>query len=215
MQRLCACAALASALVGGCSATAVPIAEPEHVTALSTDLAQSELEAIAWSIRDVVDVAVKSLLRAPPGAVSQQLTSTGTLAFQGTASQPGDAAETLTLTLALDGYEPKVHAAVSYTDFRLFAGTPALTLDFTNEPLATNDDIGNIGGTFEGAVGLARAKGAGGLETVDARLAIRGQLARDANDKIVWQVLHISGVIYSPTFDEYYYNDASIPYANQ
>lgn len=217
MQRLCAAVAIAAALVGGCSAAGVPIGERENVTPLSTDLAQSELEAIAWSIRDVVDVAVKSLLRAPPGAVTQQLTSTGTLTIQGTAEQPSDAAETLTLTLAYGAYHPKVHAAVSYPDWRLYSAVPAnsasptLTLDFTNEPLAAGDPIGFIRGTFAGAVGLAKANNLDGYEAVDARLAIDGELTRDAGGNVTWQLLHIRGVIYSPTFDIHYYNDASIP----
>ena len=217
MQQLYACVAMAAALVGGCSAAGVPIGNPENVTPLSTDLAQSELEAIAWSIRDVVDLAVKSLLRAPPGAVTQQLTSTGTLTIQGTAEQAVDAAETLTLTLAYGAYHPNVSAAVSYQDWRLYSAIPAnsasptVTLDFMNEPLAANDPNGFIDGTFRGAVGLAQANSLNGLETVDARLAIHGELTRDAGGNVTWQLLHISGVIYSPTFDIYYYNDASIP----
>lgn len=214
-MRLSACAVIACAIVGGCSADGVPIAEPEEVTPLSTAVPQSEIEAIGWSIRDVVNAAAKSLLRAPPGAVAVQLTSSGTLTIEGAAAQPGDADETLMLTLAYDGYRPRFSAAVPYTDWALSsAGTPTLTLAFTNEPLALQDPIGFIDGTFAGAVELARVNSAATSDEVDARLDIHGQLSGSTGDTTVWQVLHISGVIYSPAFG-YYYNDVSIPYANQ
>jgi len=214
MQRLCACVAIVSALAGGCSAAGVPIGEPENVTPLSTDLEQAQLEAIAWSIRDVVDVAVKSLLRAPPGAVMQQLTSTGTLTIQGTAEQPNDAAERLTLILAFGAYRMTLGDAPTYPDWQLYSAVPAnsaspkLTLDFTNEPLAASDANGSIDGTFAGAVGLAHGLG---YETVDARLAVHGALTRDAGGNVTWQSLHVSGVIFSPTDNIHYYSDASIP----
>ena len=208
-MRLCTCVLL---VVAGCSAAGVPIAEPEEVTPLATAIPQSELEAIAFSIRDVVNAAATSLLRAPPGAVTVQLSSSGTLTVEGAAAQPGDAEESFSLTLAYDGYRPKINAAVPYTDWALSsAERPALTLAFTNEPLALHDPVGFIDGTFTGAVTLATAKSA---DPVDARLDIRGQLTGSTGDSGVWQLLHVSGVIYSPAFG-YYYNDVSVPYAGQ
>jgi hypothetical protein len=208
-KTLCACAVIA--VVSGCSAAGLPISEPEHVTTLATDISQSELEAIAWSIHDVVTVAVKSLLRAPPGAVTEQLTSAGTLTIGGTAAQPGDAAETLALTLAFDGYQPKVDAAVTYPDWRLSSAEPStLTLDFTN--ISTNDG-GDINGAFAGTVALAPVKRADASSNVEARLAIHGLLPH-AGDPATSTLLHVSGVIYAAAFG-YYYNDASVPYKSQ
>jgi hypothetical protein len=209
-KGLCACALIA--VVGGCSAAGVPIYEPEHVTTLAADVAQSQLEAIAWALKDVVVVAQKSLLRAPPGPVTErQLTSSGTLTIQGTAAQPTDTAETLTFTLAFDGYHPKINAAVPYTDWKLSSSTqPTLTLAFTH--LSAND-LGFVDGTFVGTVAIAQVKSADAASDVDARLTIHGQLPRDLTDTTILQRIDVSGVISSPAFG-YYYNDAVVDYKN-
>jgi hypothetical protein len=87
---------------------------------------------------------------------------------------------------------------------------PTLTIDFTDEPTPDSHQLGYIGGSFDGTVALAHSKSSDNSDNVDARLTMQGQLQADASGKVMWQVLHISGVIYSPTFD-YYYNDASFP----
>ncbi len=210
-------ALIASLVAVGCSAAGVPISQPEHIQSLSTALPQSELEAIAWSIRDVIAAAVPALLRAPPGPVMQQVTASGTMTFRGAADQPSDTEETLALTVAYDGYQPTIRAAVPYTDWRLSSpppSLPTLALDFTDEPTPNSNQFGYIGGRFDGTVALARSETPDNSDSVDARLTMQGQLAVDGTGKVVWQVLHISGVIYSPRFD-YYYNDASFPYPNQ
>ncbi|MGZ5676831.1 MAG: hypothetical protein ACXWHC_18710 [Usitatibacter sp.] len=211
MKRLPRWSALAFAFVAGCSAAGLPSSEPEHVEPLSTTVPQSELEAIAASIRDVVGVAVQSLLRAPPGAVTKQLMAAGAMTIEGTAEQPSDTAETLTLAVAYDAYMPKVSAAVAYTDWRLSsASPPQLTISFTEEPPPNSDQLGFIAGKFAGTLAVSRGKNASSSDDVDARLTVVGQLKEDASGKVTWQVLHVSGVIYSPAFD-YYYNDASFP----
>ena len=205
-------ALMACVFAAGCSAAGVPISEPEHLVPLATGASLSQVEAIAWSIRDVIDLAVRSLLRAAPGDVTEQLTAAGTMTLAGTATQPSPTAETLSLGVTYDGYEPKIDAAVPYTDWRLSSGTlpPAtLTIDFTEEPTA-NNELGFIGGTFDGSLLVARAKSQDAVETVDARLSIAGQLKADSAGKVAWQVVHISGVIHSPA-SGYYYNDASFP----
>jgi hypothetical protein len=216
-MRAIASALIASFVAAGCSAAGVPISQPEYVKSLATTLLQSELEAIAWSIRDVMVAAVPNLLRAPPGPVMQQLTAAGTMTFRGTAAQPSDTEETLTLTVAYDGYETIIKAAVAYTDWRLSSPSPSLptlTIDFTDEPTPGSHQLGYIGGSFAGTVALARGKSSDSSDNVDARLTLQGQLAEDATGKVMWQVFHISGVIYSPAFD-YYYNDATFPNAGK
>jgi hypothetical protein len=129
-------------VIAGCSAAGVPIYEPEHETALSTAVAQSELEAVAGVVRDVVSMAVPALLQAPSGAIAQQRTTSGTLGIAGTADQMSDTAETLTMTVACDAYMPTITTAVRYTDWRFSttaAALPTLTLAFTDEPMAKND----------------------------------------------------------------------------
>src|SRR3569833_3553077 len=118
-MRLFACALV----VCGCSATGVPIVEPEHVTPLATAIPLSESVAIAWSITDVVRAAKSSLLHAPPGAIATQLESGGNMTIAGTATQPADRAETLTLTIAYDGYKPKIDVAVMYPDWTISSAT--------------------------------------------------------------------------------------------
>jgi len=209
-KGLCACALVA--VVGGCSAAGVPIYEPEHVTTLATDIPLSELEAIAYAIKDVVVFAQKSLSSGPPVAVAAQLTSGGTLTIAGTTSQPGDDAEAFALTVALDAYHPKILAAVTYPDWQLSSAGPlTLTLDFTS---ISPNDIGFVDGTFAGTVALARVKSADAASDVDARLTIHGQLPRDLTDPVTLQRIDVSGVIFSPAFG-YYYNDATVDYTNK
>jgi hypothetical protein len=203
---------IACVIASGCSAAAVPISQPEQIAPLATAAPLSAFEAIAWSIRDVINLAVPSLLHAPVGELNeQQLIAAGTLTIDGAATEADAASETLSLVVAYDGYEPKINAAVPYTDWRLSSGTlalPALTLDFTDEPAANG--LGFIDGTFDGSVLLARAKSQDAADTVDARLSIIGQLKADSAGKIGWQVVHVAGVIHASS-GYYYYNDASFP----
>ena len=197
----------------GCSAAGVPIAEPEHLEPLSTDVPLSEFEAIAWPIRDVLVLAVPSLLRAPPGALSDQVTATGAMTLDGSATQPSETAETLTFAIVYDGYRPHIRAAVPYSDWRLSSPPGAastLVLEFTGEPIA-GAGVGTIGGRFDGPVVVARSAPSDPGDTVDARLTIDGQLLRDEKSgDVKWQVVHVSGVIYSAAYG-YYWNDATFP----
>jgi len=206
-MRLFACALV----VCGCSAAGVPIVEPEQVTPLATAFPLSESVAIAWSITDAVRAAQRSLLHAPPGAIAAQLVSGGNMTIAGTATQPADRAETLTLTIAYDGYKPKITAAVMYTDWTLSSATaPTSTIAFSNEPLAP-DELGAIDGTFDGTIELAQSQEAGPGDDVDARLVFHGPLSLDEAGVTKVSTLLVSGVIYSPTFG-YYYNDTTIAY---
>jgi hypothetical protein len=205
-------ALIVAVAAAGCSAAGVPIAEPEHLAPLSTQVPLSEFEAIAWPIRDVMVLAVPTLLRAPPGDLDEQLAATGTMTLSGAAAQPSDSAETLTLSVGYDGYAPRIHASVPFTDWRLSSdpgATSTLILEFTDEPADTTS-IGYINGRFDGTVVVARSDPADRGDAVDARLTIRGQLWHDAAGKVMWTVLHVSGVIHSSAYG-YYWNDASFP----
>lgn len=204
-MRLFACALV----VCGCSATGVPIVEPEHVTSLATAVPQSELEAIAWSLGDVIVAATSDWLSAPPGAVEANLASGGTMSIDGTLSQPADQAHSLRLTIAYDGYQPKISAAVPFTDWRISSTTAAsATIDFTEEPLATKQ-IGFINGTFAGTVELARVAQSDLVDEVEARLVLDGQLMRSATGKTFLYGLWVTGVIRSSDGGAYY-NQATV-----
>jgi len=206
-MKLFACALV----VCGCSATGVPIVEPEHVTPLATAIPLSESVAIAWSITDVVRAAKSSLLHAPPGAIATQLVSGGNITIAGTATQPADRAETLTLTIAYDGYKPKINVAVMYTDWTISSATaPTSTIAFSNEPLAPGE-IGDIDGTFDGTIQLAQGEETGPGDDVDARLVFHGYMSPDDPGMTKVSTLAVSGIIYSPAFG-YYYNDTTIGY---
>lgn len=205
MRPLLACALV----LCGCSATGVPIVEPEQVTSLATAVPQSELEAIAWSLGDVVVAATNDWLSVPPGAVEANVTAGGTMTIAGTVSEPAGQAHTLTLTIVYDGYQPKISAAVPFTDWRISTTTAAsATIELTEEPMATKA-IGFVDGTFDGTVELARVSPSDLVDEVDARLVLDGQLMRDATGKTFLYGLWVSGVIRSSDGGAYY-NKATV-----
>ena len=130
------------------------------------------------------------------------------MSIAGTVAQAADQSRALTLTLAYDGYEPKIDAAVPYTDWQISSATPpAATLVFTDAPVAPGT-TGFVEGTFAGTVELSRTKERGAVDDVDVRVALHASLPSDANGYTTLYSLKVSGVIYSP-FDDYY-NSASV-----
>jgi hypothetical protein len=203
LARACA---LASLVAAGCNAAGVPIVDPEHVSVRTTEIDQSELEAIGGTIRDVVALLVPSLLDAPPGPVHMVRPSAlggGTLTIDGTAEPTADA-QTFTLTLTYDAYQTSLLGAVAYPSWRFSSATPAtLTFAFARVPMAPGAR-GSIDGSFTGTLTASQSRNDG---DVDARLTISGFMLADDVAGTTWNALHVGGVIYSPT-SGYYANDA-------
>lgn len=192
-------------VAAGCSAGALPPEALPTVTITPNDIVESEYLALGTAVRDAVALVIPKLLAVQPGAFDPQTQTrgSGTLTISGSVDVPAPRAATFDMRVALDQYKPPKFSSVqAYSDWQFSDGAngpSTMTLSFTDMPTMPLDDLGEISGTFDGGL-VVDGKEPGDL---DVRLSLLGRLVDNADGKVYFQLLHISGVMTSPAFGSY------------